>query len=726
MSGSFFDRALRIRGEAVFAMFVATLFSLPWVAFCQSGVGFPAPGSGPVIEWKTIVFGQSTTAKDNTFESGPDGSCVLSSLNGKGKVTGAHDGLVFRYFSLDPTAWNFRIEAEVEVITYANDADPAKPKPNNQEAFGLMARDAIGSQGDSSVFASNMVFVGGWRGQIQAVMREGVEEKSGAGARMVAQAIDAGFPGKGKKFFFSLAKTNTGYQLLSGTDPTKEVVFYRPRLMEVQDKRRIYVGFFAARNASIRVSAIKTSFSDPATDPPGLPEPPRPIVPALSVLSPLETSETSYTLLISSTASGRLTVRSSGKEGGKDLVEPFDMEAGKEYARELNLVRGENLVDLGFQPAPGQLLSSEAPVARQIKIQSRSYGENGGRLLVSPEGKAEGDGSAAKPLDLVTAVQYLRPGQTIFLGPGIYRLGSLLVIQRGNDGSAQAPKRIEGMGPGDTVLSFEDAAPGIQLLADHWILSGFSVTKSTSTGIRIGGNDNVVENVEAFANANTGIQISGSSLDPRERWPARNLVRACVSHSNKDPAESDADGFAAKLAVGAGNAFINCVARNNCDDGWDLYTKLETGPIGEVTIERCVAYGNGYVGGVLTKGDGNGFKLGGEGIAVRHSIADSYAFSNKAAGFTVNSNPAARLERLVSADNGGANFVFSLYKGAEDRLLLDVLLSARTKPGPADAFQPSHLSETVYLYDGSASRNISGDEARLDTIGLGNPPEEIL
>ena len=42
-----------------------------------------------------------------------------------------------------------------------------------------------------------------------------------------------------------------------------------------------------------------------------------------------------------------------------------------------------------------------------------------------------------------------------------------------------------------------------------------------------------------------------------------------------------------------------------------------------------------YYNGALhdSKGDGNGFKMGGSGIAVNHKIYNSYSFGNTANGF---------------------------------------------------------------------------------------------
>ena len=66
------------------------------------------------------------------------------------------------------------------------------------------------------------------------------------------------------------------------------------------------------------------------------------------------------------------------------------------------------------------------------------------------------------------------------------------------------------------------------------------------------------------------------------------------SHDNFDPDNGeDADGFAAKLTVGPGNVFDGCISSYNTDDGWDLYTKSETGPIDPITIKNSVAHHNG-------------------------------------------------------------------------------------------------------------------------------------
>lgn len=139
-----------------------------------------------------------------------------------------------------------------------------------------------------------------------------------------------------------------------------------------------------------------------------------------------------------------------------------------------------------------------------------------------------------------------------------------------------------------------------------------------------------MERYRFYGNDDTGCQISRTDdATSIADWPSRNLVLGCESYDNRDPLENNADGFAAKLTSGEGNIFRDCVSHNNIDDGWDLYTKAGTGPIGAVFIERSRDNGALSSGGA-SRGDKNGFKLGGEGI-VEGYFFDG-AFSRDAKG----------------------------------------------------------------------------------------------
>ena len=102
------------------------------------------------------------------------------------------------------------------------------------------------------------------------------------------------------------------------------------------------------------------------------------------------------------------------------------------------------------------------------------------------------------------------------------------------------------------------------------------------------------------------------------------------------------------IGAGDGNVFDGCLAYNNADDGWDLFAKVETGSIGSVTIQNCVAYGNGYLEDGTNAGNGNGFKMGGDSMSGYHKLINSYAFNNKAKGIDSNSCPDIQVSSSIS------------------------------------------------------------------------------
>lgn len=163
-------------------------------------------------------------------------------------------------------------------------------------------------------------------------------------------------------------------------------------------------------------------------------------------------------------------------------------------------------------------------------------------------------------------------------------------------------------------------------------------------------------------NRDTGLQLGRiSSSTPSSQWPSNNLIVSSESHDNADSDGEDADGFAAKLTTGTGNVFRYDVSHNNIDDGWDLYTKTDTGAIGPVTIEYSLSYKNGTLsdGTVNSNGDRNGYKLGGDDIAVNHVVQHDIAYGNGHHGFTYNSNPGKMtISNNASVDNAQRNFSF--------------------------------------------------------------------
>ncbi|MFB9662328.1 hypothetical protein ACFQS3_06375 [Glycomyces mayteni] len=297
-------------------------------------------------------------------------------------------------------------------------------------------------------------------------------------------------------------------------------------------------------------------------------------------------------------------------------------------------------------------------------------------LYAAPNGSASAPGTLASPTTIASAVDRIASGGTIYLRGGTYNLSSTLAIPPGKDGSSGNRTELFAY-PGESpVLNFSaqaeaDANRGIAMGGDWWHFKGFAVEHAGDNGILLGGSNNIIERVVTRHNADTGLQIARYTAGaPSSEWPANNLILSSESHDNVDSDGEDADGFAAKLTSGSGNVFRFCVSHNNIDDGWDLYTKPDTGPIGPVTIEDSLAYDNGTLsnGGQAGNGDRNGYKLGGEDIAVNHTVVRSIAFENGKHGFTYNSNPGSMtISNNLSVRNTERNFNFdagtSVFRG---------------------------------------------------------------
>ncbi|MEQ4716610.1 carbohydrate-binding protein [Nonomuraea sp. B19D2] len=301
---------------------------------------------------------------------------------------------------------------------------------------------------------------------------------------------------------------------------------------------------------------------------------------------------------------------------------------------------------------------------------------SGGALYVAPNGRDGAAGTQSDPTTLTSAITRVTAGGTIYMRGGTYNFAQTVTIAPGNNGTSSARKKLSAY-PGETpILNFsaqsEDPANrGLAVNGAFWHVYGIVVERAGDNGIFVGGSNNIFERTVTRFNRDTGLQLSRIASDtPRDQWPANNLVLSALSHDNADSDGEDADGFAAKLTVGSGNVFRYAVSRNNIDDGWDLYTKTDTGPIGPVTIEDSLSYNNGTLsdGSQAGNGDRNGYKLGGEDIAVNHVIRRNIAYRNGKHGFTYNRNPGTMsISNNASIDNAERNYSFdagtSVFRG---------------------------------------------------------------
>lgn len=281
-------------------------------------------------------------------------------------------------------------------------------------------------------------------------------------------------------------------------------------------------------------------------------------------------------------------------------------------------------------------------------------------LYVAPNGAASNAGTISSPTTLEKAITTIAAGGTIYMRGGTYNYAASIIIQRGNDGSSGSTKKIFAYNSEVPVLNFSGQGVGtsnrgIVLDALYWHIKGIIVENAGDNGMLLSGNNNTIESCIFRGNSDSGLQLSryNTSYTTISQWPANNLILNCEAYDNKDPDNEDADGFAAKLTSGTGNIFRNCVSHHNIDDGWDLYTKTDTGPIGAILLENCIAHSNGTLtsGGTSGNGDKNGFKLGGEDISVNHMVRRCIAFNNGKHGFTYNRN----LGTIEMTNNTGYN-----------------------------------------------------------------------
>ncbi|MFF8765772.1 carbohydrate-binding protein [Nocardiopsis dassonvillei] len=350
-------------------------------------------------------------------------------------------------------------------------------------------------------------------------------------------------------------------------------------------------------------------------------------------------------------------------------------------------------------------------------------------LYVAPGGSAGADGTESDPTTLTSAIDRIEPGGTIHMRGGTYSFSDTVTIPLGEDGTSGNRTELSAY-PGETpVLNFsaqsEDSANrGLALEASYWHVEGIVVEHAGDNGIFVSGSHNVIERTVTRFNRDTGLQLSRRvSSTPESDWPAHNLILSAESHDNADSDGEDADGFAAKLTSGPGNVFRYAVAHNNIDDGWDLYTKDDTGPIGTVTIEDSLAYENGILsdGSQAGNGDRNGFKLGGEDIGVDHVITGNIAYDNGKHGFTYNSNPGSMtVSDNVSIGNEERNFNFddgssvfrgntSCDSGSNDRII-----------GNADSsnqFWSGSNGSRCSSYDGGLDWSYAADGTLVVTFG---------
>lgn len=747
-----------------------------------------------VKTWNFAAFGQGVDNKtaNNGYSGSLDtGDLKIWEKNSKGKLVAAStDGLAFYYTTIDPATENFTLSADITVDewTYTNGQEGfglmAADRVGENGDSGIFWNNSymlsatkveylwdategkvsdagdkytmklgIGSQEKIGVTPENMndsPTDQGFRSTMTTLETSAANGGNGAGTYNIvgkytnsAEAVkDITDLNVQTTFHMTLQRNNTGYFLSYTNVETGETVtnkYYHGKdgdELTRLDAENIYVGFFTSRTATISVANAVLTTIDPAKDAPAESRPVTYVTPNYTIDSASVANSADYELVYYGNADGTLKITNSDNE---TVLSDAGVKANTKVYTHTTLKSGSNVFHVEFtpnadyRPSEYSLLSSYDTVTFDFTV---NYNVKGRTVIyAAPEGRSTGSGTNSDPVDIYTAVKSVAPGQMIVLKGGTYALDKTVTIDRGVSGTTDA--RIYMIADPDStsrpVLNFQRKCAGMILAGDYWYFQGFDVTGSANSlkGIQVSGSHNTLDDIMAYRNGNTGIQISRyKSTDGRSDWPSYNLILNCTSYLNADAGYEDADGFAAKLTIGEGNVFDGCIAAYNADDGWDLFAKVETGAIGQVVIQNCVAFKNGYVldenGQEVDAGNGNGFKMGGSSISGHHILRNSVSFGNKAKGIDSNSCPDIEAYSSTSYNNESFNVAFYTNDAKNTAFIAKGILSFKDSSNAAgqtvaEQFKPKGTQETSayenamnYYWRGENSTNSEGIAATAE------------
>jgi pectate disaccharide-lyase len=261
---------------------------------------------------------------------------------------------------------------------------------------------------------------------------------------------------------------------------------------------------------------------------------------------------------------------------------------------------------------------------------------------VAPSGSDANPGTQAAPFATIPkAISVVSAGDNIYLRGGTHAYSSTITIAKA--GTSSAPIKLRAFPGEKPVLNFSTQPYGaanrgilFSTTASWWHFLDLEIAYAGDNGVKVEGSHARFERCVFHHNGDTGLQIGFGHTDsnPGGQLAAFIDVIDCDSYRNYDPDNrgSDADGFAAKMHCGQGIVFSGCRAWENSDDGWDLFETDYS-----VVIDNCWTWHNGdgalFPGSGSFQGNGNGFKLGGDGTGGPslgiHYLLFSVSFNNK-------------------------------------------------------------------------------------------------
>lgn len=289
-------------------------------------------------------------------------------------------------------------------------------------------------------------------------------------------------------------------------------------------------------------------------------------------------------------------------------------------------------------------------------------------FYVAPNGNDTNSGTINNPLETIKKAQELASsGDVVYIRGGLYTMREdqierydgiwAYVTQLNKNGVSYLAYNNE-----QPVFDYSNVKPvdkrifAFYLTGSNIHIKGIDITgvqvtitdHTQSECIEVKGSNNIIEEVNMYDNMAIGIYILGGS---------NNLILNCDAYRNWDSVSQggvggNVDGFGFHVKNGSkGNVFRGCRAWLNSDDGFDTINAGEA-----VTIENCWSFYNGYssstgtLSNLNSRGDGNGFKIGGYGKGgtsyykiladyapiPKNVIKNCIAVGNKQSGFYAN------------------------------------------------------------------------------------------
>ena len=568
--------------------------------------------------------------RQDSIEYHENGDVTIHSVTGK-LCPFDPDRFSFYYLRI-PSHLNFTLSARMVVDSWLY--------TNGQEGMGLAALDRIAVDDDASFFWNNLLTVGA--GKVKCRIKDKDGSSKGVGSIYLQQGLCAREKTGLRPDTLQYFSGNTQGEELWNLYETKSCPLIVPDLAHCPDlENRTF--------KRINLIGNRSGESAPTLD-----------EPLTSFMLSIEKTDEGY-ILSYTDEGGNVSKYLCDSPLALEQLDSSFVYAGVFAARNVTVTFRDITLRTSERRAVSEIRVSGKEEKTDKKKASKSSRERDTsfqglkEIYVSPDGSPGNSGASPEaPVNLQKAVTGAWPGQVIRLLGGSYIMKEGLTIPSHISGREGCPIVLAGQSKNRPVIDFAGTGRGFMLLGSYWQLSGFDVKGSADgcTGLRCCGSHNRLRDIHTYENGNTGLQVSAKGIRvPRSEWPSDVLIEGCVSFNNADSGLCDADGFAAKITCGEGVVFSDCLSFNNADDGFDLYAKLEAGPIGDVRLENCIAYGNK-----------NGFKLGGSAVKSNHSLIGSLSMRNRVYGITNNHSVNGSIISCIATENGRNLNLYGLEK----------------------------------------------------------------